>query len=129
MRSNLYLRNRSWKSTRHTAANCPFNSKSQATLPRRVAVPSQRNIVVTVWKDKKPVYFLSSQSDLVGNDTVGRRQRDGTVIQVPSAPVVKTYNNNTGSIDLNDQCGAITWLEGNRKSGGVVSCGSLWTLR
>ena len=103
MRSNLYLRNRSWKSTRHTAANCPFNSKSQATLPRRVAVPSQRNIVVTVWKDKKPVYFLSSQSDLVGNDTVGRRQRDGTVIQVPSAPVVKTYNNNTGGVDLNDQ--------------------------
>ena len=89
----------------------------------------KRNTVVTVWKDKKPVYFLSSQSDLVGNDTVGRRQRDGTVIQVPSAPVVKTYNNNTGSIDLNDQCGAITWLEGNRKSGGVVSCGSLWTLR
>lgn len=103
MRSNLYLRNRSWKSTRHTAANCPFNSKSQATLPRRVAVPSQRNIVVTVWKDKKPVYFLSSQSDLVGNDTVGRRQRNGTVIQVPRAPVVKTYNNNMGGVDLNDQ--------------------------
>ena len=104
MRSNLYLRNRSWKSTRHTAANCPFNSKSQATLPRRVAVPSQRNIVVTVWKDKKPVYFLSSQSEPVGNDTVGRRQRDGTVvIQVPRAPDVKTYNNNMGGVDLINQ--------------------------
>ena len=47
--------------------------------------------------------FLSSQSDLVGNDTVGRRQRNGTVIQVPRAPVVKTYNNNMGGVDLNDQ--------------------------
>ena len=63
----------------------------------------KRNIVVTVWKDKKPVYFLSSQSDPVGNDTVGRRQRDGTVIQVPSAPVVKTYNNNMNGVDLNNQ--------------------------
>lgn len=46
---------------------------------------------------------MSSQSDPVGNDTVGRRQRDGTVIQVPSAPVVKTYNKNMGGVDLNDQ--------------------------
>ena len=41
-RSNLYLRNRSWKLTRHTAANCPFDSKSQVTSPRRVVVPSQK---------------------------------------------------------------------------------------
>ena len=39
----------------------------------------------------------------MGNDTVGRRQHDGTVIQVPSALVVKTYNNNMGGVDLNDQ--------------------------
>lgn len=39
----------------------------------------------------------------MGNDTVGRRQRNGTVIQVPRAPVVKTYNNNMGGVDLNDQ--------------------------
>ena len=49
----------------------------------------KENIVITVWKDKKPIYFLSSQSDPVGNDTV-----------------MKTYNNNNmGSVDLNDQ----TW--------------------
>lgn len=87
-------------------------------IPRAIAPKTQRvkrlrrgeslflrkeNIVVTVWKDKKPVYFLSSQSDPVGNDTVGRRQRNGTVIQVPSAPVVKTYNNNMGGVDLSDQ--------------------------
>ena len=28
---------------------------------------------------------------------------DGMVIQVPSALVVKTYNNNKGSVDLQDQ--------------------------
>ena len=36
----------------------------------------KENIVVTVWKDKKPIYFLSSQSD---------------------------PDNNMGSVDLNDQ--------------------------
>ena len=87
-------------------------------IPRAIAPKTQRvkrlrrgeslflrkeNIVVTVWKDKKPVYFLSSQSDPLGNDTVGRRQRNGTVIQVPSTPVVKTYNNNMGGVDLSDQ--------------------------
>lgn len=55
------------------------------------------NLVVTVWKDKKPVYFLSTQSNPVGDEQVNRRQRDGSIIQVPSAPVVNSYNN------LNDQ--------------------------
>lgn len=61
------------------------------------------NLVATVCKDKKPVYFLSTQSNPVGNETVSRRQRDGTVIEVPSAPVVKSYNNNMGGMDLSDQ--------------------------
>ena len=87
-------------------------------MPRQIAPSTERvkglrrgeslflrkeNIVVTVWKDKKPIYFLSSQSDPMGNDTVGRRQRNGTVIQVPSTPVVKTYNNSMGGVDLNNQ--------------------------
>ena len=97
---------------------CGTIHKNRQGIPRAIAPKTQRvkrlrrgeslflrkeNIVVTVWKDKKPVYFLSSQSDPVGNDTVRRRQRNGTVIQVPSAPVVKTYNNNMGGVDLSDQ--------------------------
>ena len=39
----------------------------------------------------------------MGNETVSRRQRDGIVIEVPSAPVVKSYNNNMGGGDLSDQ--------------------------
>ena len=38
------------------------------------------HLVATVWKDKKAVYFLSTQSNPVGNETVSRRQRDGTVM-------------------------------------------------
>ena len=39
----------------------------------------------------------------MGNGTVGRPQCNGTVIQVPSTPVMKTYNNNMGGVDLSDQ--------------------------
>ena len=51
-----------------------------------------------MWKDKKPVYFLSTQSNPVGDLQVNRRQRDGSIIHVPSVPVVKSYNNNMGGI-------------------------------
>ena len=60
------------------------------------------NVVVTVWKDKKPVYFLSTQSNPVGDDRVNRRQRDGSIVEVPSVPVVKSYNS-MGGVDLSDQ--------------------------
>ena len=30
----------------------------------------KENIVVTIWKDEKPVYFLSSQSDPVGGKKI-----------------------------------------------------------
>ncbi|KAK3727615.1 hypothetical protein QZH41_006004 [Actinostola sp. cb2023] len=59
-------------------------------------------MVATTWKDKRLVHFLSTQSNPVGNDTVNRKQRDGTVVQVPSSPVVKSYNN-MGAVDRSDQ--------------------------
>ena len=63
----------------------------------------KNNLVATAWKDKKVVNFLSTQSNPVGNETVPRKQRDGTIIQVPSTPVVRSYNKNMGGIDLSDQ--------------------------
>lgn len=54
-------------------------------------------------KTKKLVHFLSTQSNPVGSETVNRKQRDGTVIPVRSAPVVNSYNKNMGGVDLQDQ--------------------------
>ena len=39
----------------------------------------------------------------MGNEMVSKRQRDGMVIGVPSAPVMKSYHNNMGGVDLSDQ--------------------------
>lgn len=44
-----------------------------------------RNLVASVWKDTKLVHFLSTQSNPVGEDTVNRKQKDGTIVQIPSA--------------------------------------------
>ena len=63
----------------------------------------KNNLVATARKDKKVVHFLSTQSNPVGNDTVNRKQRDGTVIQVRSALVIKCYNRSMGGMDLHDQ--------------------------
>jgi len=63
----------------------------------------KNNLVATVWRDKRIVNFLSSQSNPVGNDTVSRKQRDGSIIQVASAPVVNSYNKNMGGVDHSDQ--------------------------
>ena len=60
----------------------------------------KNNVFATTWKDKKVVHFISTESNPVGNETVNRKQRDGTVIQVP---VVKSYNKSMGGVDLHDQ--------------------------
>ena len=44
------------------------------------------DLVLSVWKDTKLVCFLSTQSNPVGDQTVNRKQHDGTVIQVPTVP-------------------------------------------
>ena len=63
----------------------------------------REDLVATVWKDKRFVHFLSTQSNPTGEETVNRKQQDGTIIQVPSVPVVRSYNQNMGGVDLHDQ--------------------------
>lgn len=63
----------------------------------------KNNVIATTWKDKKLVHFISTESNPVGNETVNRKQRDGTIVQVPTVPVVKTYNKSMGGVDLHDQ--------------------------
>ena len=48
--------------------------------------------MVSIWKDKKPVAFLSTQCNARGEETVERKQKDGRLITVPALPVVKLYN-------------------------------------
>ncbi|XP_068712041.1 piggyBac transposable element-derived protein 4-like [Montipora foliosa] len=97
---------------------CGTVRSNRQGIPREIAPTTQQvkrlqqgeslflrkeNVIVTVWKDKKPVYFLSTQSNPVGDERVNRRQRDGSIVEVPSVPVVKSYNNNMGGVDLSDQ--------------------------
>ena len=61
------------------------------------------NLVASVWKDTKLVHFLSTQSNPVGEHTVNRKQKDRTIVQIPTVPVVVDYNKNMGGVDLSDQ--------------------------
>lgn len=61
------------------------------------------DVVATVWKDKKLVSFISTQCQVGGNETVSRKQKDGSIIQVPAVPVVQLYNKYMGGVDLSDQ--------------------------
>jgi hypothetical protein len=61
------------------------------------------NVVATIWKDKKPVAFLSTQCNVRGQETVKRKQKDGTFIDVPTLPVVTLYNKYMGGVDRSDQ--------------------------
>lgn len=63
----------------------------------------KNNVVATAWKDKKVVHFISIESNPVGNQTANRKQRDGTVVRVPTVPVVKSYNKSMGGVDLHNQ--------------------------
>ena len=102
--SNLYL----CGTTRSNRTDFPGDLK-----PKKPEVKALRrgeslfrrkgNVVATVWKDKKLVSFLSTQCEVRGNDTVQRKQKDGTIIQVPSVPVVPLYNKYMGGVDRSDQ--------------------------
>ena len=64
---------------------------------------SSHSITVTVWKDTKDVSFISNVHSSSGQDTVGRRQKDGSVHAITAPPVVNDYNNNMGAIEKHDQ--------------------------
>jgi hypothetical protein len=47
------------------------------------------NVVASIWKDKKPVAFISTQCNPNGEETGQRKQKYGPIIQVPSLPAVR----------------------------------------
>lgn len=80
------------------------NKQEVRALRRGESVYQQQgNIVITVWKDKKLVSFISTQCDVRGNETVRRKQKDGTYIKVPTIPAVTLYNKYMGGVDRSDQ--------------------------
>ncbi|KAK3734378.1 hypothetical protein QZH41_007563 [Actinostola sp. cb2023] len=62
-----------------------LNDKERVKELRRgeAIIRQKGNIVATIWKDKKPVAFLSTQSNATGDVTVSKKQKDGSVIEVP----------------------------------------------
>ena len=64
----------------------------------------QRNqLVVSVWRDQKLVYLMSTNAQADGGTTVRRKSRDGSTQQVSCPESVALYNQFIGGVDKSDQ--------------------------
>ena len=61
------------------------------------------NLTATAWKDKKQVNFLSTNCDPTEIDTVSRRQKDGSPVDVVCPVVSKCYTKYMSGVDRADQ--------------------------
>ena len=61
------------------------------------------NLVATVWRDRKLVYVMSTNSDPQTEMTVQRKGRDGTSTTVSCPPNIVSYNKFMGGVDRADQ--------------------------
>ena len=65
---------------------------------------SKGNKVVTVWLDKKFIYFLSNVHPAEGDISVGRKRKEDGVVESISCPLVlPACNKYMGGVDCNDQ--------------------------
>ena len=73
-------------------------------LQRGESLSCQRgNVVASVWRDRKLVYVMSTNSDSEGSTTVQRKERDGSAQMIPCPPNVVAYNKYMGGVDRSDQ--------------------------
>ena len=63
----------------------------------------QENIVCMMWKDRKPINFISSCYDPKSTVTANRRNKDGSVVEITMPMLVKQYTMYMGGTDKNDQ--------------------------
>ena len=56
-----------------------------------------------VWQDNKPVTILATNSDPTKEETVKRKNKDGTTREVPCPQATRLYNMFMGGVDLSDQ--------------------------
>ena len=61
------------------------------------------NLVALVWKDKKPVTFLSTLASPNELTSVQRKKKDGSAIEVSCPVAVKLYNTHMSGVDKGDQ--------------------------
>ena len=75
---------------------------------------SKDGLVYMKWKDKKGVLFISNHHNPTKIESVGRKQKDGTIQDVNCPSLVKDYNANMGFVDKMDMLKSI--YEVDRKS-------------
>ena len=61
------------------------------------------SLVAVVWHDKRPVHILSTLSQPEETQTVSRRERDGSVVDVSVPSAILTYTKYMGGVNLGDQ--------------------------
>ncbi len=61
------------------------------------------NVVVAVWKDKKPIHLMSSNCSPTGDTQVRRKQKDGRIRFFPCPPSLVAYNSYMAGVDKADQ--------------------------
>ena len=61
------------------------------------------SLLVIAWQDKRPVHVLSTLSQPGEMETVGRRERDGSLVSVSCPSAILTYTKYMGGVDLGDQ--------------------------
>ncbi|XP_028044425.1 piggyBac transposable element-derived protein 4-like [Rhopalosiphum maidis] len=64
---------------------------------------SDTNITMCKWKDKRSVHLLSSRSLPQEPISVKRKQKDGTIVNVPCPQVLVDYNKNMNYVDNFDR--------------------------
>ena len=80
----------------------PFLKGKQQKLGESV-VRQNGNSTVCVWQDNKPVTILATNSDPTKEETVKRKNKDGTTREVPCPQATRLYNMFMGGVDLSDQ--------------------------
>ena len=61
------------------------------------------NLVMTVWQDTKAICCASTNSDPNTTQTITRKQKDGSVLNVNCPESIVSYNAKIGGVDRNDQ--------------------------
>ena len=89
---------------------------------RRVYFTIKKNIVATVWKDRKHIYLMSNAYPSSSDDKVRRKLKDGTVITIQAPLVLIGYKKYMSGVDKSNQMKSYYGL--NRKS----KCWTLWLV-